>query len=101
MNVDPTVSTTAPRRSVPFAGTCVTVTSRLADGVSTSEPSICTDAAAPSSSTDTLAGVANTAGTSLTGVTVIVNVRTALVLAAAQPGPGAPQLSGSPRSLTE
>ena len=46
----------------------------------------------------TLCGVA--VGAVLTGLTVIETVAGDDVSAAEQPGPGAPQLSGEPRSVT-
>ncbi len=73
--------------------------------VSTSEPESVTVVAAASSLIELtpvrLLGEAEVVGLSLTGLTVIETVLIALVSAASQLVLGAPQLSGSPRSVTE
>ena len=72
---------------------------RFAAAVSTSPPLKLTLSAAPSSSITMLVGVAAALGASLTGLIVIVTVFVSLESGASQAGP-APQLSGSPRSVT-
>src|SRR5439155_1344678 len=97
-------SVVVPCLSVPCAGAWVIVKLSAEATVSRSEPESCTVVGAASSLIELrpvrLAGVAEVVGWSLTGLTVIEIVLVALDLAASQLVLGAPQLSGSPRSVT-
>src|ERR1700693_825132 len=81
----------------PWLGGTVIVQVKLAGAVSTSLPESVTEVGV-SSGVETV--LLSAVGLSLTGLTVIVIVSTALERAAVQDVLGAPQLSGSPRSVT-
>src|SRR5437763_6330062 len=104
MKVEPSASVVVPRFKMPWSGACVIVKARLPAPVSTSKPESVTVVAAASSLIELrpvrLLGEAEVVGWSLTGLTVIEIVLVALDLAASQLVLGAPQLSGSPRSVT-